>query len=76
MKKATKIGVLCALLYFSGSSFGVQGASLKKVVSPRAGNNRLAQAKAAPEKPTEQVLAQAGCVIPVDGSQGSCNISP
>lgn len=70
MKQAIKLGVLCALLFSGTMIAGVQGATLKKVVSPR--SNKLAQAEAVP-KHQEQVLAQAGCVIPNSGSgSGSC----
>jgi hypothetical protein len=71
MKQAIKLGVLCALLFSGTMLGGVEAATLKKVVSPR--SNRLAQAEVAP-KHQEQVLAQAGCVIPGSGSGGACNI--
>jgi len=70
MKQGIKLGVLCALLFSGTMIAGVQGATLKKVVSPL--SNKLAQAEAVP-KHQEQVLAQAGCVIPNSGSgSGSC----
>ena len=65
MKQAIKLGVLCALL-FSGTIFtGAEAASLKKVVSPR--SNKLLQAAESVPKHQDQVLAQAGCVIPGSG---------
>lgn len=71
MKQTIKLGIICALL-FSGTIFtGAQAASLKKVVSPR--SNKFIQADAVPEH-QEQVLAQAGCVIPGSGAEGGCDM--
>ncbi len=64
MKQVTKLGVLCLLLFSGSSLYGAHGATLKKVVSPKA-QNRLVEAQASEPHPeyNNQVLAQAGCVI-------------